>query len=70
LTFEGIEYRRIEPAYDWHLEKVGRAFDQFGLLPPARCSFGSSWYFRHYGHGIAEDLQSHGADVVHIHNFS
>jgi glycosyltransferase involved in cell wall biosynthesis len=45
-------------------------FDELGLLPPEHCSFGSSWYFRHYAYGIAEDLRSHGADIVHIHNFS
>jgi glycosyltransferase involved in cell wall biosynthesis len=69
-TFDGIEYRRIERAYDRYLVKVGSALDEFGLLPPKRCFFGSSWYFRHYARGIADDLKAHAADVVHIHNFS
>jgi hypothetical protein len=52
------------------LGKVGRTFDELGLVPPERCFFGSSWYFRHYGHAIAEDVHLHGANVVHIQNFS
>lgn len=70
LTYNGIEYRRIERAYDPYLVKVGRALDEFSLLPAKRCFFGSSWYFCHYARGIAEDLKSHRADIVHIHNFS
>jgi glycosyltransferase involved in cell wall biosynthesis len=69
-TFEGVEYRRIEPGYDRYLGKIGRTFDELGLLPPERCYFGSSWFFRHYGHSIAENLRSYKADVVHIQNFS
>jgi glycosyltransferase involved in cell wall biosynthesis len=67
---EGIEYRRIELAYDRYLTKVGQKLDDCGLLPPERSSFGSSWYCRHYGRRIAEDLQSCGPDIVHVQNFS
>jgi glycosyltransferase involved in cell wall biosynthesis len=68
-VFEGIEYRRIEWGYDRYL-RGGRALDEFGLLPPQRSFFGSSWYFRHYGQRIATDLQSIGAEIVHVQNFS
>ena len=68
-VFEGIEYRRIECGYDRYL-RAGRALDEFGLLPRQRSFFGSSWYFRHYGQRIAEDLQAVAADIVHVHNFS
>jgi glycosyltransferase involved in cell wall biosynthesis len=66
---EGIEYRRIRQGYDRYL-RAGRALDMLGLLPPQRSFFGSAWYFRHYGRRIAADLQSVGADIVHVHNFS
>jgi len=69
-TFEGVEHRRVESGFDRYLERIGKISDELGLLPAERCSFGSSWYFRHYGHAIAEDLRSYKADVVHIHNFS
>jgi glycosyltransferase involved in cell wall biosynthesis len=68
-VYDGVEYRRIGPAYDRYLQ-YGRALDEFGLLPPERSFFGSSWYFRHYARRIAADLQLAGADLVHIHNFS
>jgi len=69
-TFEGVEYRWIEPAYDRYVAKVGWKLDDFGLLPPERSSFGSSWYYGHYGHRIADDLQSYRPDIVHVQNFS
>jgi glycosyltransferase involved in cell wall biosynthesis len=65
----GIEYRRIEWGYDRYL-RAGRLLDEFGLLPRQRSFFGSSWYFRHYGQRIATDLQSVGAEIVHVQNFS
>jgi glycosyltransferase involved in cell wall biosynthesis len=68
-VIEGIEYRRIEWGYDKYL-RAGRALDEFGLLPRRRSFFGSPWYFRHYGQRIATDLQSVGADIVHVQNFS
>jgi glycosyltransferase involved in cell wall biosynthesis len=68
-VFEGIEYRRIEWGYDRYL-RAGRALDEFGLLPPERSFFGSSWYFRHYGQRIAADLQLVGPEIVHVQNFS
>jgi len=66
---KGIEHRRIGWGYDRYL-RAGRALDKLGLLPPERSFFASSWYFRHYGRRIAEDLQSVGAEIVHVHNFS
>ena len=69
-TFGGIEYRWIEPAHDRYLAKVGWKLDDLGLLPPEHSSFGSSWYYRHYGHRIADHLQSYGPDIVHVQNFS
>jgi glycosyltransferase involved in cell wall biosynthesis len=68
-VLDGIEYRWIGWGYDRCL-RYGRALDESGLLPPERSFFGSSWYFRHYGRQIARDLQSVGADIVHVHNFS
>jgi glycosyltransferase involved in cell wall biosynthesis len=50
--------------------KIGSVLDDLGLFPPERCFFGSSWYCRHYARGIAEDLKSQPADIVHLHNFS
>lgn len=69
-TLDGIEYKRIERAYDRYLVKAGSVLDEFGILPRKRCFFGSPWYYRHYARGIADDLELHSADVVHIHNFS
>jgi glycosyltransferase involved in cell wall biosynthesis len=71
-AFEGVEYRWIEPppAYDRYLRKGGKALDEFGLLPPDYAFYASSLYFRHYGHRIAEALQSDGADIIHLQNFS
>ena len=66
---KGIEHRRIGWGYDRYL-RAGRALDKLGLLPPERSFFASSWYFRHYGRRIAQDLQSVGAEIVHVHNFS
>ena len=68
-VLHGIEYRRVGWGYDRYL-RVGRALDELGLLPPQRSFFGSSLYFCHYGQRIATDLQSFGAELVHVQNFS
>jgi glycosyltransferase involved in cell wall biosynthesis len=68
-VLDGIEYRRIGWGYDRYL-RYGRALDEFGLLPPERSFFGSSWYYRRYGRRIARDVQSVGVDIVHVHNLS
>ena len=68
-VLHGIEYRRIEWGYDWYL-RAGRALDEFGLLPPQRSFFASSFYFRYYGQRVARDLQSVGAEIIHVQNFS
>ena len=68
-VFQGIEHQRIKWGYDRYL-RVGRALDEFGLLPRRRSFFGSSWYFRHYGQCIARELQSVGPAIVHVQNFS
>ena len=67
--FEGIEHKRIEWRYDRYL-RYGRALDILSLIPSERSFFAPSWFFRHYGERIATDLQSVGAEVVHVHNFS
>jgi glycosyltransferase involved in cell wall biosynthesis len=71
-TLDGVEYKWIEPApaYDRYLRKARKALDVFGLIPPDHSYFASSLYFRHYGHRIAQDLQSDRADIVHVQNFS
>ena len=68
-VFDGIEYRRIGWGYDRYL-RAGRALDELGLLPPQRSFFASALYFRHYGQQVATDLQSVGAEIIHVQNFS
>jgi hypothetical protein len=68
-VLDGIEYRRIGWGYDRYL-RAGRALDEFGLLPPQHSFFGSGLYFRHYGRRVARDLQSVGAEIIHVQNFS
>ena len=68
-VFHGIEYRRIGWGYDRYL-RAGRALDELGLLPPQRSFFASALYFRHYGQQVATDLQSVGAEIIHVQNFS
>ena len=68
-VLHGIEYRRIGWGYDRYL-RAGRALDELGLLPPQRSFFASALYFRHYGQQVATDLQSVGAEIIHVQNFS
>ena len=70
LALGGVNYRWIEPGYDRYLNKVGGMLDDYRLLPPKYSSFGSSWYSRHYGRRIANHLQLHRPDIVHVQNFS